>query len=108
MIEGRVPDVQEAKLQTPQWALDRAAEYATLYVEVIRSSGVNVLGDLNLLSKRLVGPTVINEEDVTELPISAATAAILGALGGGSVKPLPTNYERLRGKMKRTIRRKKL
>ncbi len=55
MIERRVPEPDEARMQTPQWALDRAAELAGAYVEAIRASGVNVVGDLNVLSEHLQG-----------------------------------------------------
>ena len=83
MVEGRVPDASEAKLQTPQWALDRAAEFASSYVTAIRASGVNVLGDLNLLSAHLTGPEHIADAEGVDLPIDAAVAAILGVLGDG-------------------------
>ena len=101
MVEGRVPDAGEAKLQTPQWALDRAAEYAAAYVEAIRESGVNVIGDLNLLSTRLTGPVEVTDTDVTDLPISAAVAAILGMLGSGEEKTPPSLRTRVRAQLRK-------
>ena len=101
IVESRVPDAHEAKLQTPQWALDRAAEYAATYVEAIRESGVKVMGDLDLLSTHLTGPEVVTDADATELPISAAVAAILGALGTGDVKTPPGLGTRVRAKLRR-------
>ena len=101
MVEGRVPDAQEAKLQTPQWALDRAAEYAATYVEAIRESGVKVMGDLNVLSTHLTGPEEVTDTDATDLPISAAVTAILGALGTGDVKTPPSLEARVRAKLGR-------
>lgn len=105
MVEGRVPDANEPKLQTPQWALDRAAEYAATYVEAIRASGVNVLGDLNLLRAHLAGPVEVNDADSTDLPISAAVAAILGALGTGEVKTPPSLATKVRAKARSAKKR---
>jgi len=83
MVEGRTPSADEVKLQTPQWALDRAAEFGATYVAAIRTSGVNVMGDLSLLSARFTGPEHISDTDVADLPIDASVAAIMGALGDG-------------------------
>lgn len=95
MVEGRTPSADEVKLQTPQWALDRAAEFGATYVAAIRTSGVNVMGDLSLLSARFTGPEHISDTDVADLPIDAAVAAILGALGDGAVKEAPSINQRL-------------
>ncbi|HBJ73144.1 MAG TPA: hypothetical protein DDY88_05445 [Actinobacteria bacterium] len=80
MIETRVPTSDEARMQTPQWALDRAAEFADIYVEAIRASGVNVVGDLDILSKRLQGPDAIDSEGSSDMPTAAAITALLSAL----------------------------
>jgi hypothetical protein len=100
IVEGRVPDANEPKLQTPQWALDRASEYAATYVEAIRESGVNVLGDLNLLSVHLTGPENIKDDDEPKLPVSAAVAAILGAIGDGQTPSDPTVIQRVKSKVR--------
>jgi hypothetical protein len=79
LVEGRVADPDEPRLQTPQWALDRAADLAATFVEEIRASGVRVIGDLDVLSQRLSGPEggpIVPEE----MPIDAAVAALLGVL----------------------------
>lgn len=80
MIETRIPTKDEARMQTPQWALDRAAELAAAYVEAIRVSGVNVVGDLDILSKRLQGPDAIDTEPSSDIPTAAAITALLSAL----------------------------
>lgn len=90
MVEGRTPAPDEPRLRTPQWALDRAAELADGYVEAIRASGVQVLGDLELLRAHLTGPASLDDEDLPSMQIDAAVAAMLGALAGSTPKPDPT------------------
>ncbi len=99
IVEGRTPGGDEPKIQTPQWALDRAAELAVIYVAAIRASGANVMGDLDRLSAHLTGPEHVSDTDVADLPIDAAVAAILGALGDGSVKQEPRFNQRLHKKV---------
>lgn len=79
IVEGRAPAPEEPRLQTPQWALDRAAEHGARYVEAIRASGVNVVGDLGVLSRHLSGPETIAEDDPVDLPIDVAVSAVIGA-----------------------------
>jgi len=98
MVEGRVPDKSEPKLQTPQWALDIAARHAATYVAAIKASGVNVMGDVALLGAHLQGPTEVNDNAVTDIALDAASAAILGAIGGGTVAKPPTMTTLLKGK----------
>ena len=47
MVEGREPDQSEPRLFTPDWALDDAAKHGAAAVDVIRASGVRVLGNLD-------------------------------------------------------------
>lgn len=105
MVEGRIPDATEPRLQTPQWALDQAAEYAAKYVDAIRVSGVNVMGDLNVLSAHLTGPAEVNDADAAELPLNAAVAAVLGTLGTGEKKTPPSLATKFRAKAKRARNR---
>lgn len=79
IVEGRTPTPDEPRLQTPQWALDRAAEHGARYVEAIRASGVTVVGDLAVLSRHLTGPETIAEDGLVDLPIDVAVSAVLGA-----------------------------
>jgi len=46
LMKRRVADRDEPRIQTPSWAVDRAAEVGREIVEGIRSSGVRVIGDL--------------------------------------------------------------
>jgi len=90
MTEGRSAPAGELRIETPQWALDRAAELARTYVAVIRELGVNVIGDLDVLEARLTGPDEIDYSSVDRLPIDAAVASVLGAM---STRP-PRNKPR--------------
>ena len=80
ITEGRAAPIGEPRIETPQWALDRAADLAHDYVETIRTLGVNVIGDLQVLQARLTGPAAIDYSEVNRLPIDAAVTAILGTL----------------------------
>jgi hypothetical protein len=46
-----VADPREPRLETPQWAYDRAVEVASEMVEAIAGSGVRVIGDLDSLAR---------------------------------------------------------
>ena len=101
MIERRVPAADEARMQTPQWALDRAAELAQTYVDAIRDSGVNVVGDLAVLAEHLNGPDVVDETPPTNMPISAAMTAMLGALDGSRPAPPLSTSARIRRRIRK-------
>ncbi len=101
MIERRVPEPDEARMQTPQWALDRAAELGQAYVNAIRASGVNVVGNLDVLSEHLQGPESVDEATPTSMPISAAMTAMLGALDGSRPSPELSTTARLKRRVKR-------
>lgn len=92
LVEGRSPELGEARLATPQWALDRAAEIAGAMVTRIEATGVRIVGDPAVLRERLTGPEEA-VDDVPDLPVDAAISALIGALdgsrtsGGGSADP---------------------
>ena len=106
IVEGRTPGADEAKLQTPQWALDIAARYAETYVAAIKASGVNVMGDVELLGAHLKGPAVVNDNAVNAIALDAAVAAILGAIGVVTVSTPPTMttlFKQKAGKLRRSL-----
>jgi hypothetical protein len=107
MVEGRVPDAHEPKIQTPQWALDIAARYAATYVAAIKASGVNVMGDVELLGAHLKGPTEVNDNAVNAIALDAAVAAILGAIGNRKATTTPptisTLFKGKASKLRRSI-----
>lgn len=79
LVEGRSPEKGEARLATPQWALDRAAEIAEEMVTRIEATGARIVGDPGVLRERLVGPED-SVDDSADLPVDAAISAMLGAL----------------------------
>lgn len=79
LVEGRTPESDEARLATPQWALDRAAELANAMVDRIEASGARIVGDPGVLRERMSGPEDA-VDDAVDLPVDAAISAMLGAL----------------------------
>ena len=109
MVEGRTPDTEESKLQTPQWALDVAARYAAMYVDAIKASGVNVMGNVEVLGTHLKGPEEVDDRAIQEITLNAAVAAILGAIGDAIIQQPPTKTARARskaGRIRRAVTRK--
>ena len=88
-------------MQTPQWALDRAAEIAHTYVDAIKASGVHVVGDLNVLAEHLKGPESVDQTPPTSIPISAAMTAMLGALDGSRPAPPLSTAARVKRRVRR-------
>ncbi len=50
-LKARKPEADEARIETPQWALDRAGEVAREMVANISASGVHIVGDLGRLTE---------------------------------------------------------
>jgi hypothetical protein len=50
-LRGRVPSPEEARIETPDWAIARATEVGREIAAGIASSGVRVLGDLDSLGR---------------------------------------------------------
>jgi len=85
MKKERKPAAKERKISTPRWALERAARIGVETVEMVTSSGVNVIGDLSILTTMPTDPTLVRENDEPqprEVPIRAAMLAVLGAVRG--------------------------
>jgi hypothetical protein len=77
MVEGREPAPDEPRLFTPDWALDAAAEKGALFVDVIRSLGVTVLGDLDALSCRVPSSSPVAAGAAEVLPVDAGVQAVM-------------------------------
>lgn len=77
MVEGREPRPEEARLHTPDWALDAAAEQGRLAVDAIRARGVRVLGDLDALAIRVDSPPATPASERGHLPLDAAAQAVI-------------------------------
>ena len=87
MVEGRQPAPAEARLYTPDWALDAAAEHGAKAVEVIRSSGVTVLGHLDSLGVRVGSSTPPSETEAQSIPIDAAVQAVMTVIDAAREDP---------------------
>lgn len=77
MVEGREPGPDEPRLFTPDWALDAAAEKGRQSVDVIRSLGVTVLGDLDALACRVPSSPPVPDGAAAVLPVDAGVQAVM-------------------------------
>lgn len=77
MVEGREPGPDEPRLFTPDWALDAAAEKGAQAVDVIRSLGVTVLGDLDALASRVPSSPPLPAGAANVLPVDAGVQAVM-------------------------------
>lgn len=66
---------EHSRIHTPQWAVDKAVELAEKNIEHIKSLGINVHGDLNLLASRnvLIGDMSAS----TVIPATLASETLL-------------------------------
>ncbi|MBE1876378.1 hypothetical protein [Myceligenerans pegani] len=78
LVQARVPGPDEAKIGTPRWALEAAAEIGEQLAESVRASGARVIGDLAELSR--IGTSV--EEEPSVLPETIPSDIALEALSG--------------------------
>ncbi len=88
----REPDPSEPRVETPQWALDRAAEIAREMVDNIAASGVPVVGDLERLARPADPGSGIKPAGAPGIsPEVAATMAtgVALALGAGRQRATP-------------------
>ena len=121
LVEGRNPSPDEPRLQTPQWALDAAAEAAARNVEAIRSSGVRVVGDLDLLGHHRTSSAMpaasvtatLDTTDAASIPIDTAVLAVIATIDAALAqqrRPISTREllrlltTRVRGKIARVTR----
>jgi hypothetical protein len=81
IMDSRKAD--EPKPQLPHWAVDRASELGTVYAKEIAETGVQVIGDLDLLSEK-VPARPAGQELPSDIPISLAVEAMAGMLSAGS------------------------
>lgn len=87
MVEGREPGRDEPRLHTPDWALDAAAERGSRAVEVIRSLGVTVLGDLDALACRVDSTPPVSAAEANVMPVDAGVQAVMTVIGAARENP---------------------
>jgi hypothetical protein len=85
MARERLPAADEARLATPKWALERAAEIGERAATQIEASGVTVVGDLHSLGRYTGTPGEDHQPPPEWVPVDAAVEAVLGGI---------ENYER--------------
>ena len=85
MVRERTPPDDEARLATPQWALDRAAAIGAEAAAQIRSSGITVVGDVSSLGRYTSRPGADRPPPEASLPMDAAVEAVLGAIDSSQV-----------------------
>ncbi len=76
IVERREPAPDEARLHTPDWALDAAAERGAVMAAAIRDSGVKVIGDLDALAARVSSPPKAPDSALDSVPMDAAVDAL--------------------------------
>ena len=124
LVEDREPAVSEPRLRTPQWALDAAAEAAARNVSAIKSSGVRVIGELDLLRRHRSSTPARTSAEVdpsssmadSTIPVDAAVLSVVATIDAAlreQRRPIPTREllrqlrQRVRSRMARILRRRR-
>jgi hypothetical protein len=97
MQTHRTPDVDEPRITTPQWALDRVAEIGAAAADKISTLGVRIVGDISTLGAPRLADESRGAGAPTTLPIDAAREAVIGAIltsGVLTVTPVETTSAR--------------
>ena len=110
MVEGREPSADEPRLNTPDWALDAAAVEGSRFVEVSRSLGVNVLGDLGALALRVGSSPPAPEGAADVLPVDAGVQAVMSVIDAARENPTSRDlagqlWRRTRAQSREKLRR---
>ncbi|HEY3523402.1 MAG TPA: hypothetical protein VGK63_06835, partial [Candidatus Limnocylindrales bacterium] len=79
-MKQRRPSADEARIETPQWALDRALEVEAEIVAGIGASGVRVVGDLDCLAAKSEGGVEGAAQPPVMIPPAIAARAMMGVL----------------------------
>jgi hypothetical protein len=94
MQTNRIPHVDEPRITTPQWALDRVAEIGAAAADKISTLGVRIVGDISTLgAPRLADESRVAVGKPPTLPVDAAREAVIGAIltsGVLTVTPVET------------------
>ncbi|MGH3425021.1 MAG: hypothetical protein ACRDO8_09845, partial [Nocardioidaceae bacterium] len=94
-LKQRKPEPDEARIVTPQWALDRATEAAQEGIDAVRSLGVRVVGDLSALVRPPEPPaTAVPDPATTMVEPATAALAVSGVIEIATTQaPLPHLYK---------------
>lgn len=80
LVDSREPAADEARITTPDWALERAAELGAQTAAGLVATGVRIVGDIDRLAARI--PSVAPRPPETVVPVTVAVDLLLGALSG--------------------------
>jgi hypothetical protein len=78
-LRNRQPDRDEARIVTPHWAIELAADRADTAITQIRASGVRVIGDLDNLRVKRDEPATDRSADLS-IPAEVGALAVIGVL----------------------------
>jgi hypothetical protein len=99
-MKSKAPGPDEPRIDTPQWALDRAAEKDREIAPAIRASGVRVIGNLDSLLEPVVargtppdGPVLVPPRVAAEMAVGVLLASGLGRTGGRTAAGEPAWIE---------------
>ena len=99
-MKSKPPAPDEARIDAPQWALDRAAEVDREIAQGIRSSGVRVIGSLDSLLEPVEargtppeGPVLVPPRVAAEMAVGVLLASGLGRTGGRTAAGEPAWIE---------------
>jgi len=79
-MKTREPGPEEPRIETPQWALDRASAIAAEMVAAIAASGVRVVGDLEALAAPQVSRLAGDRQPEVAIPPEIAASMAMGIL----------------------------
>ncbi len=77
MVEKRRPASGEARLETPAWAADRAAEIGAGFAEGLSTLDVDVIGDLSDLGMRARSGETVQPDTIAMDVVVAATVGLV-------------------------------
>ncbi len=79
-IKSREPSSDEPRIETPQWALDRAGTLADEMVAALQASGVRIVGDPERLRPAMTSPLGDGTQPAPRISPEVAATATMGIL----------------------------
>jgi hypothetical protein len=98
-MKARPPGSDEPRIETPQWALDRAVAMDREIAPAIRASGVRVVGDLDSLTQPIASgeagpaPVLVPPRVAAEMAVGVLLASGLARSGGRTADGEPAWIE---------------
>jgi hypothetical protein len=89
-MKVREPEPGESRIETPAWAVDRAAEVAAEVVAGIAASGVHVIGDLDQLLDARPNAALVAAPTASTMAPAAAAAMATGIAHASGLGPRRT------------------